>query len=385
MNASLNEKLRNVKWGEYKLGDLFDINPTKYYRLSNEEILAENGTVPLVSNGSINNGVMGFSKLPALNAGNSISCSDTTLGAETMYFQRNDYIGYQHIQAFIPKFNPFSRAIADFIIAAVRVATSNSSYDYGHKFNRSYMRETIIMLPTKNAQIDYEFMNSFIEDLELQRIEKLSNYLVACGLDNAILSEYEKKAIRNSNSVHWEKFRIGDLFEKIETNRLSYKAKDLPVEIKGDFDLPCLTSSFMNQGLNYYVPRQGATILKNVISIPQNSDVYRAYYQSSEFTVLSDAYAMDWHYDNRQLTREQYLFLVMCINKVTDLPIYSYKNKLGGWNVVKEKNISLPVSNGEIDFEFMNHLISAIEKEAIKDVVNYVHEKTSGSKVIANE
>ena len=94
---------------------------------------------------------------------------------------------------------------------------------------------------------------------------------------------------------------------------------------------------------------------------------------------------MDWHYDNRQLTREQYLFLVMCINKVTDLPIYSYKNKLGGWNVVKEKNISLPVSNGEIDFEFMNHLISAIEKEAIKDVVNYVHEKTSGSKVIASE
>jgi hypothetical protein len=45
----------------------------------------------------------------------------------------------------------------------------------------------------------------------------------------------------------------------------------------------------------------------------------------------------------------------------------------------------LPVSNGEIDFEFMNHLISAIEKEAIKDVVNYVHEKTSGSKVIASE
>ena len=29
MNASLNEKLRAVKWGEYKLGDLFEINPTK--------------------------------------------------------------------------------------------------------------------------------------------------------------------------------------------------------------------------------------------------------------------------------------------------------------------------------------------------------------------
>ena len=25
MNASLNEKLRNVKWGEFKLGELFEV------------------------------------------------------------------------------------------------------------------------------------------------------------------------------------------------------------------------------------------------------------------------------------------------------------------------------------------------------------------------
>ena len=28
MNASLNEKLRTVKWGKYKLGTLFDIDNT---------------------------------------------------------------------------------------------------------------------------------------------------------------------------------------------------------------------------------------------------------------------------------------------------------------------------------------------------------------------
>ena len=32
--------------------------------------------------------------------------------------------------------------------------------------------------------------------------------------------------------------------------------------------------------LNYYVPEEGATVLQNVISIPSNSDVYRAYFQS---------------------------------------------------------------------------------------------------------
>jgi len=44
-----------VEWGKYKLGDLFEINPTKYYKLSNQEIIAKNGKVPLISNSSTNN------------------------------------------------------------------------------------------------------------------------------------------------------------------------------------------------------------------------------------------------------------------------------------------------------------------------------------------
>lgn len=62
-----------------------------------------------------------------------------------------------------------------------------------------------------------------------------------------------------------------------------------------------------------------------MISIPSNSDVYRAYYQSRDFTVLSDAYAIRWKDTNADITGKQYLFMVQCINKVTDLPIYSYK------------------------------------------------------------
>lgn len=71
--------------------------------------------------------------------------------------------------------------------------------------------------------------------------------------------------------------------------------------------------------------------------------------------------------------------MVMCINKVTDLPIYSYKNKLGGWNVVKRKQINLPQKNGKIDFDFMERLISAVRKRVIKDVVLYTDRKTENN------
>jgi len=161
------------------------------------------------------------------------------------------------------------------------------------------------------------------------------------------------------------------LFERIKTNKLLYKADNLPKCATGKYTLPCLTSSFNNQGLNYYVPRNGATILKDVISIPSNSDVYRAYFQSREFTVLSDAYAIRWKSDEFMPSPNQYLFMVMCINKVTDLPIYSYKNKLGGWNVVKDKYIQLPKSDGKINFVFMENFIAELEAQHVAELESY--------------
>lgn len=74
--------------------------------------------------------------------------------------------------------------------------------------------------------------------------------------------------------------------------------------------------------------------------------------------------------------------MVMCINKVTDLPIYSYKNKLGGWNVVKDKYILLPQVNGEIDFNYMEDFISAMQKLAIKDVVSFTDRKIAWTKEV---
>ncbi len=67
---------------------------------------------------------MGFSKLEALNKGNSITCSDTTLGAETMFYQERDFIGYSHIQYFSPKIENFNKEIANVIITTSKISTS---------------------------------------------------------------------------------------------------------------------------------------------------------------------------------------------------------------------------------------------------------------------
>lgn len=256
-------------------------------------------------------------------------------------------------------------------------------FSYGKKLRSSQSLNFKMMLPINNGEIDFGFMESFIAELEAQRVAELSAYLTVSGYDNYELSTEELDALQRFaelNDDNWGIYTVGDLFEKVVTKKLPYKAKELPKQPTDDYILPCLTSSFQNQGLNYYAPKAGATVLSNVISIPSNSDVYRAYYQSRDFTVLSDAYAIRWKSGKVELSPNQYLFMVMCINKVTDLPIYSYKNKLGGWNVVKNKDIKLPEKDGKIDFAFMETFISAIKKLAIKEVVLYSDRKITATK-----
>jgi len=237
------------------------------------------------------------------------------------------------------------------------------------------IKNHIIYVPTTKNEINFNFIENFISKLESERLDVYQEYLSAEGLNIYDITEDEKRAINQYHRLKWREFKVETLFERIKTKKLPYKAKELQIKSIGENTLPCLTSSFKNQGLNYFVPKDGVTILKNVISIPSNSDVYRAYFQSNEFTVLSDAYAIRWIFDDVELLPNEYLFAVQSINKVTDLPIYSYKNKLGGWNVVKNKYIQLPVKDDKPDYNTMNTLISAIKKLAIKDVVQYLDKK----------
>lgn len=77
--------------------------------------------------------------------------------------------------------------------------------------------------------------------------------------------------------------------------------------------------------------------------------------------------------------------MVACINKVTDLPIYSYKNKLGGWNVVQDKHILLPQKGNEIDFEFIAEIVAELEAQRVAELETYL--QTTGLKdyVLSNE
>ena len=350
---------------------MFDILSSKKIFHANNIQIYENrikGSLPYVVRTTQNNGIRGYiiEDIKYANDKNTLSFAQDTF---SVFYQKENYFTGNKVKVLKPKFPKTNELIMKYITASMQKALSRLSWGVGSTVES--ISNTKISLPIKNGNIDFDFMEEFMKELENSKLKKVKEYLKENNLDNATLTTAEKEALEKfeNNQIEWGEFRIGDLFEKIKVNKLSYKANDLPVEKKDDYILPALTSSFKNQGLNYFVPEQEATILKNVISIPSNSDVYRAYYQSRKFTILSDAYAIKWKDDKLKISSQHYLFMVVAINKVTDLKIYSYKNKLGGWNIVKDKYIKLPIKNEKIDFDFMENFIKAVEKMIVKNLI----------------
>lgn len=367
MNAPLSKRLNEVRWGEFKIGDLFEINPTKWYKLTNEEIISENGIVPLVSNSSTDNGVMGFSNLEANNKGNSLTCSDTTLGADTMFYQENDFIGYQHIQNLVPKFERFNKLIAFFIISSCRLSTQNK-FDYGNKFNRENMRATAILLPqTSSGKIDFDFMEAFIRELEEERIRELAAYLKVSGFDNYTLSKCESEALAHFNELKWKEFNLENLYGK-STRGKRLKSAD---RIKGD--LPFVTAGEADTGISAYIGNEVEIFSKNTTTIDMfGSAKYRNY-----------DYGADDHVavvHTEKLPKHAAVFVTAAVHKASHTGKFDYSNNFYASDA-DELNIMLPVNSDDSpDYAFMETFISAVQKLVIKDVVLYADKKIAATK-----
>ena len=169
----------------------------------------------------------------------------------------------------------------------------------------------------------------------------------------------------------WVELAIGDVFEKIKTEKINGKAGDFPTAKDTEHDIPLLTSSSSNQGLTRFAPRSTCpTILSNVISIASNGAAGETFYQEDEFAVLQDAYAI--HPIGKDIpNRECGLFLASIIGARLR-GNFDWSNK-ANWAKVKELKIKLPVvESEEIDWQYMEKRIADLEAERIAELEAYL-------------
>lgn len=171
-------------WGEFVVGELFDVHPTKAYKLKNSELLSTNGKNPVVVNSSYNNGIGGYTDQELTESGGILTFSDTTSGADTLFFQKNSFVGYPHVQGMYPKTFQLTTNVAKFIIASLRASINKYSWNYTNKLTRTFIASTTIKLPLKPSadpsnytqeDIDWDYMEDFMKTIETKAHERLKS------------------------------------------------------------------------------------------------------------------------------------------------------------------------------------------------------------------
>lgn len=164
------------KWGTFNIGELFDIYPTKAYKLTNSSLMEEDGVNPIVVNSSFNNGIGGYTNQENTEKGGIITFSDTT-SADAIFFQETDFVGYPHVQGMYPigKYkDKWSKYSLLFFVSVFRNRALGLNYDYVNKFTRESAKQISIKLPVdETGNPDFSYMESYMKNLELAVSEEI--------------------------------------------------------------------------------------------------------------------------------------------------------------------------------------------------------------------
>lgn len=374
MNAPLSKKLNEVKWGEFKIGDLFEKQNLKFKKGKFDKekdvsrILTEEYSLPLVNAKDGDNGIMYYGRPEDFeNVEMSIDIvNDGAVSTGNVYSQPQKTGVLYNAYLIKSKFELNSSQLHFFTTTIQKSIKLKFSYELKASWER--VKEEFIQLPEKNdGNIDFDFMEAFIRELEEERIRELVAYLKVSGFDNYTLSKCESFALAHFNELKWKEFNLENLYGK-STRGKRLKSAD---RIKGD--LPFVTAGEADTGISAYIGNEVEIFSKNTTTIDMfGSAKYRNY-----------DYGADDHVavvHTEKLPKHAAVFVTAAVHKASHTGKFDYSNNFYASDA-DELNIMLPVNSDDSpDYTFMETFISAVQKLVIKDVVLYADKKIAATK-----
>ena len=350
---------------------MFDVLSYKQRFDANKVSLVKVGGHPYIVRQSSDNGQKGFIDEDEvyLNNGNTISFGQDTA---TMYYQEKTYFTGDKIKILKPKLERFSKDNAQFFLATMRRSFSNFTWGTS-SFSVDVIQNQMITLPlTSTGEINFDFMESFIRELEEERIRELSAYLTVSGLSDTKLSDREEAALLQFKSLEWQEFRYDEIFNHIEQGRRLKK------DDQKSGTIPFVMSGITNTGVVNYISNPVASFPANSLTV----DIFgNTFYRNFAYGLGDDTGAY-WN-DKKEYSKENMLFFATSVAKSL-VGKYSYGHKLRSSQSFGFK-MFLPVKNGNPDYDSMETFISAVQKLVIKDVVQYADKKISATKDVVSK
>ena len=276
---------------------------------------------------------------------------------------------------------------------------------FADEINKHFKTDLTVILPViENSNpdheytvddIDWQYMRNRIAELERNCITELDAYLQATGLNDYELTDEDKKILYLSakatsgekrtveddseNEVRFGEFSLEKLFTS-QTGDVDLQQKD--VNGKGTF---FINSGVENRGIKGKTDRKAKVFSANTITI----DFWgNAYYRDFEYKMATHNHVFSLSGD---VIKNKAVGLYI-IGKLSKLPqLFSYNN-MATWNKLKVLDISLPIkvdasddyTVDDIDFDYMERYIRAMEKVVIADVIKYKDSIIEATKQIVN-
>ncbi|ARI81714.1 restriction endonuclease subunit S [Microcystis aeruginosa] len=360
-----------MEWGVFNLEELFG-KSTRGKRLKSEDRIS--GTLPFVTAGEKDEGISAF-------IGNDVTVfSENTITIDMFGSAKyrnykygcDDHIAVVHTQK-LPK------PVAIFITSAIHKKSYTGEFHYGRNFYAKDADILNISLPTNNGKIDFEFMESFIAELEAERIAELEAeriaeleaYLLATGLKDYTLTDEEKQVLDDFENIKWGTFNLEKLFGK------STRGKRLKSADRISGNLPFVTAGETDEGISAFIGNDVNIFPKNTTTIDMfGSAKYRNYRYGGD-----DHIAVVY---TEKLPKLASIFVTTAIHKSSYNGQFNYGRNFYAKDA-DELNISLPIQNNQPNYAIMETFISAIQKLVIKEVVLYADRKIAATKTVVNK
>ncbi len=385
MIGPLSSQLNAIKWGEFKLGDLFEASNGDF-DIQKRHINHKGEFV--ITAGLSNNGVLGQSDIKA----KVFESHTITIDMFGCAFYRSfPYKMVTHARVFSlkPKFE---------INHKIGLFLSTLFFDYPKKFGYENMcswakikndKVILPLKPTANTQtlkdIDFDFMEKFIAELEQCRLAELEAYLKATGLSNTTLSSDEENALNLFNNsmggntpcgLTWQSFKLGDLFEvlpykkRFDANKVNIYAS------KTKDTYPYVVRTSLNNGIRGYL-KENTNFLNAGNTISFGQDTATMFYQEKPYFTGDKIKIL--RCKNPNFNKINALFFITSLTKA--FRNFSWGSASFSVSIIENQNISLPTNqHGKIDFHFMRTFINALMKQTIQGVAEYCDAKIQATK-----
>lgn len=373
IDSPLNQKLAQVKWGEFKISKLFNIENTLSF---NADKLVNGSEYDYVTRTSLNQGILkttGF-----VNERNINDSGNWSLGLLQMdfFYRRNPWYAGQFVRKISPKF-----AVTDNTALFFTTILNGLKKDLLSVLVRNvdniFLNSTIQLPIDGNGEIDFGFIDGFVAELEGQRVAELQAYLSVTGLSDYTLTEKEKHVIEHLTEIPFKTFKITSIFDIKNTGNIL--SRDI---IENSGSTPYLCASRENNAVSSYITYNEDSLDKgNCVFIGGKTFVVT--YQKNDF-FSNDSHNLVLYLKKKDFEQQNILLsLVACVDRSLRHK-YSWGDSISN-KKIKSDVIMLPVNKNEPNYELMATLISAVKKLVIKDVVNYADKKIALTKEVISK